>query len=53
MIDQKLNLNIILGEIRNLGITLITDYRLQFITQKFKDTDPIWRTDIIKINRFG
>ena len=26
----------------------ITDYKLEFITQKFQTTDPIWRTKIIK-----
>ena len=31
----------------------ITEYKLEFVTQKFKTTDSIWRTEIIKINRFG
>ena len=53
MADQKLSLNINLGEIRHLEILDITDYQLVFITQKFKTMDPIWRTKIIKINRFG
>ena len=53
MAEQKLNLNINLGEIRYLEIPDITDYILEFITQKFKTMDPIWRTEIIKINRFG
>ena len=26
----------------------ITDYKLEFITQKFQTTDPIWRTKIKK-----
>ena len=26
----------------------ITDYELEFISQKFQTTDPIWRTEIIK-----
>ena len=26
----------------------ITDYKLEFTTQKFHTTDPIWRTKIIK-----
>ena len=26
----------------------IIDYKLEFITQKFQTTDPIWRTKIIK-----
>ena len=43
MADQKLNLNINLGEIPDN-----TDYKLQFITQKFQTTDPIWRTKRIK-----
>ena len=25
----------------------ITDYKLEFISQKFRSTDPIWRTKII------
>ena len=35
MADQKLNLNINFGEIWYLGVPDITDYRLQFISQKF------------------
>ena len=31
----------------------ITDNELQFATQKFKAKDPIWRIEIIQINRFG
>ena len=31
----------------------IIDYKLEFMTQKFKTTDPIWRTDIIKKKIFG
>ena len=31
----------------------ITDYKLDFVTQKFKTIDPIWQSEIIKINRFG
>ena len=53
MAGQKLNLNITLGEIRYLEVPDITDYKLVFITQKFKTMDPIWRTEVIKINRFG
>ena len=53
MADQKLNFNINLGEIRYLGVPDITDYKLVFITQRFKTMDPISRTEIIKINRFG
>ena len=53
MADQKLNLNINLGEIRYLQVPDITDYKLDLITKKFKTMDPIWRTEIIKINRFG
>ena len=29
----------------------ITDYKLEFITQKFQTTDPIWRTKII-LNKY-
>ena len=36
MTDKKLNLNINLGEIRYLGVSDITDYKLEFITQKLK-----------------
>ena len=53
MADQKLNLNKNLGEIGYLEVPDITDYKLVFITRKFKTMDPIWRTEIIKINRFG
>ena len=42
MADQKLNLNINLGD--------ITDYKLKFITQKFQTPDPIWRTKLTKKN---
>ena len=45
-----MNLNINLDEIRYLGVSDITDYKLGFITQKFKTMDPIWRTEIIKID---
>ena len=31
-------------------VTEITDYKLEFITQKFQTTDPIWRTKIINKN---
>ena len=48
MADQKLNLNINLCEIQYMGVPDITDYELEFITQKFQATDPIWRTKIIK-----
>ena len=30
----------------------ITDYKLEFITQKFQTTDPIWRTKIIKKKKY-
>ena len=30
----------------------ITDYKLEFITQKFQTTDPIWWTKIIKKKYF-
>ena len=53
MAEQKLNLNINLRVIRYLRVPDITDYELEFITQKFRTTNPIWRTEIIKINRFG
>ena len=54
MTDQKLNLNMNLGKIRYLlGVFDITDYKLEFITQKFEPKNPIWRFEIIKINRFG
>ena len=53
MADQKLNLNINLGEIWYLEVSDITDYKLVFITKKSQTMDPIWRTEIIKINRFG
>ena len=52
MAGQKLNLYINLGEIWYLEVPDITDYQLVFITQKFKTMDPIWRTEIIKTNRF-
>ena len=50
MADHKLNLNINLGEIQYMEAMVpdITDYKLEFITQKFQTTDPIWRTKIIK-----
>ena len=48
MPDQKLNLNINLGEIQYMELVPdITDYELEFITQKFQTTDPIWRTEVI------
>ena len=53
MADQKLNLNINLGEIRYLKVPDITDYKLELIIQKFKIMDSIWRIGIIKINKFG
>ena len=52
MTDWKLNLNINFGEIRYLGVSDITDCKLEFITQKFKTKNPILRTEIIKLNRF-
>ena len=48
MADQKLNLNVNLGEIQYLGIPDITDYKLELITKKFITMVPIWRTQIIK-----
>ena len=40
MAAQKLNLNINLGKIQSMGaISYITDYKLEFITQKFQTTD--------------
>ena len=30
-----------------LEVSDITDYKLEFITQRLKTIDPIWRTDII------
>ena len=53
MTDEKLYLNKNLGEIRNLVVSDTIDYKLEFITEKFESTDPIWRTEIIKINIFG
>ena len=53
MADQNLNLNINLDEIRYSEVSDITDYKLEFITKKLKTMDPIWRNEIIKINRFG
>ena len=50
MADQQLNLNINLGEIRYSGVPDITDYKLEFITKKFKTMDPMWGTEIIKID---
>ena len=49
MADQKLNLNINLGEIQYMGTIVpdIIDYKLEFIIQKFQTTDLIWRTKII------
>ena len=32
---------------------IIDYYELEFITQKFKTSIPVWRRKIIKINRFG
>ena len=51
--DQRLNLNIHLCKIRCLGVPDITDYKLVFITHKFKTMNLMRRTEIIKINRFG
>ena len=42
-----------LGESRYLEVPEITDYESNFIIQKFKTTDTIWHTEIIKINEFG
>ena len=50
MVDQKLHLNINWDEIWYLRVPDITDYKLEFITQKFKTMEPIWRTEIIKID---
>ena len=52
MANQKLNLNINLGEIRYLEVPDVIDYKLEFITQKFKTMDLIW-PEIIKKNIFG
>ena len=41
MADHKFNLNINSGGIRYLGFHDITNYRLEFISQKFETTDPI------------
>ena len=41
MTDQKLNLNINLGEIRYTWKALTLLITNQFMTQKFKTTDPI------------
>ena len=51
MAEQILNLNINLGEIQYIWeqVPEITDYKLEFITQKFQTTDLIWRTKIIQI----
>ena len=51
MAEQILNLNMNLGEIQYIWeqVPEITDYKLEFITQKFQTTDPIWRTKIIQI----
>ena len=55
MADEKLNLNINLGEIQYIWelVPEITDCKLEFIIQKFQTTDPIWRTKIIKKKIFG
>ena len=51
MADQKLNLNINLDKIWYLGDPdITTDYKLEIITWRFKTIDPIWRTEIIKID---
>ena len=47
MADQKLNLNINLGEIQYMGASFWHYWLLEFITQKFQTTDLIWRTKII------
>ena len=51
MADQKLNSNINwvkFGTWKFLKLLIINE----FMTQKLKTTDAIWRTEIIKINRF-
>ena len=30
-----------------------TDHKLEFVIQKFEIMDPIWGSEIIKINRFA
>ena len=42
-----------LGKIRYLGVLDITDFKLQFIVQKFKIIDPIWRTNGTIYYKFG
>ena len=42
MADERLNLNIDLGEIPYLSVPDIIDCRLKFITQDFETIDPIW-----------
>ena len=44
MADQKLNLNVNLGEIRYLKVPDITNYKWELITKKLKNMDSIWRT---------
>ena len=51
MTDQKLNLNMNLGEIRYLEVGLLTTN--QFMTQKFKTTDPIDWMRFISTQRFS
>ena len=40
MAEKKKNFNINLDEIRFLGVLEITDYKLEFITHKFRIKDP-------------
>ena len=52
MTDQKLNLNINLGEIRYLEVPEIIDYKM-FMTQKFKTTNPIDWIKFISAHKFS
>ena len=51
MTDQKLNLNINLGEIRYLEVGLLITN--QFMTQKFKTKNPIDWMKFISTQRFS
>ena len=51
MTDQKLNLNINLGEIRYLEVELLITN--QFMTQKFETTHPIDQMKFISAQRFS
>ena len=47
MADQNLDFSY---KVEKLVFDNIDYYELEFITQKFKRTDPIWWSKIIKIN---